>query len=85
MRSDIYGTEIDNGLQTIVESMHTTAEIAAQALAEDDETTDTVEDDTTDESSCNTKREGAHDATDEDKVKCPHCNKVIQASSCGSH
>ena len=37
------------------------------------------------ESSCNTKREGAHDASDEDKVKCPHCNKIIQASSCGNH
>ena len=39
MRSDIHGTEIDKDLQTIVESMHPTADIAAQALAEDDEDT----------------------------------------------
>ena len=36
MRSNIYGTEVDRGLQTIVESMHPTAQIAAQAMAEDD-------------------------------------------------
>tara|TARA_R100000908_G_C3662601_1_gene89168 strand:- start:364 stop:609 length:246 start_codon:yes stop_codon:yes gene_type:complete len=81
MRSDIYGTEIDNGLQTIVESMHPTAEIAAQALAKEDAPD---EDETADESSCNTKREGKH-ASDEDVIKCPHCDKLIQASSCGSH
>ena len=87
MRSNINGTEIDNGLQTIVESMHTTADIAAQALAKEDapyeDTPD--EEETADESSCNTNREGAHEASDEDKIKCPHCDKLIQASSCGSH
>jgi len=77
MRSDIYGTEIDNGLQTIVESMHTTAEIAAQALAEDDaseddETTDT---DTVEETGCNT-------AEDVDKFECPKCGELIQAAHC---
>jgi len=135
MRSDIYGTEIDRDLQTIVESMHPTAEIAVPSIAEDDDEqynvpsiTDpeltsggdelvvniNIGDETHEvninimdpvnvdlekgtitfdldtgrvagESSCNTNREGAHDASDEDKVKCPHCNKVIQASSCGSH
>jgi hypothetical protein len=136
MRSDIHGTEIDRDLQTIVESMHPTAEIAAQTMAEDDDEqynapniTDpeltsggdelvvniNIGDETHDgvninimdpvnvdlekgiitfeldtgrvagESSCNTNREGTHDAADEDKVKCPHCDKVIQASSCGNH
>jgi len=69
----------EKDLEAIINEMYThKIEIPANNTVEEDETSDTdTEDDTTDE--------GAHEATDEDKVKCPHCNKVIQASSCGSH
>ena len=41
-------------------------------------------DNTVDETGCNTNREDA-DASAEDMIKCPHCDKLIQASGCGSH
>lgn len=41
-------------------------------------------DNTVDETGCNT-HEDADDASAPDKIKCPHCDKLIQATSCGSH
>ena len=70
MRSDIYGTEIDKGLETIVESMNQLTH---------DETTDDTDTETVDETGCNTKREGA---ADPDKFECPKCGELIQAAHC---
>jgi predicted RNA-binding Zn-ribbon protein involved in translation (DUF1610 family) len=42
------------------------------------ESTET-DDDTVDETSCNTKREGASDS---DKFECPKCGELIQAGHC---
>lgn len=38
-----------------------------------------TDDDTVDETSCNTKREGASDS---DKFECPQCGELIQAGHC---
>lgn len=73
MRSDIYGTEIDKGLETIVESMN------QPTHDETTETTDDTDTETVDETGCNTKREGAADS---DKFECPKCGELIQAGHC---
>ena len=37
------------------------------------------------EEPANNTIEDADDASADDIIKCPHCDKLIQASSCGSH
>jgi len=67
----------EKDLEAIINEMYThKIEVPANNTVEEDEATDT---DTVDETSCNTKREGASDS---DKFECPKCGELIQAAHC---
>ena len=64
----------DTELEGIINEMYThKIEIPVNNTVEDVEETDSE------------VTEAEDDAADSDKIKCPHCDKIIQASSCASH
>ena len=67
----------DKDLEAIINEMYThKIEVPANNTVEEDETTDTdTEDDTVEETGCNT-------AEDVDKFECPKCGELIQAAHC---
>ena len=64
-------------LEAIINEMYThKIEVPANNTVEEDEATDTdTEDDTVEETGCNT-------AEDVDKFECPKCGELIQAAHC---
>ena len=64
-------------LEAIINEMYThKIEIPVNNTVEEDEATDTdTEDDTVEETGCNT-------AEDVDKFECPKCGELIQAAHC---
>ena len=71
----------EKDLEAIINEMYThKIEVPANNTVEEDEATNTdTEDDTVEETGCNTKREGASDS---DKFECPKCGELIQAGHC---
>ena len=67
----------EKDLEAIINEMYThKIEVPANNTVEEDEATDTdTEDDTVEETGCNT-------AEDVDKFECPKCGELIQAAHC---
>ena len=67
----------EKDLEAIINEMYThKIEIPTNNTVEEDEATDTdTEDDTVEETGCNT-------AEDTDKFECPKCGELIQAGHC---
>ena len=67
----------EKDLENIINEMYThKIEVPANNTVEEDEATDTdTEDDTVEETGCNT-------AEDTDKFECPECGELIQAGHC---